>query len=117
MHWCANVVCGDEGVASAVLLRAAAPVAGLEELRAARPAARRDVDLLAGPGRLGQAMGLTRADDGADLVRPSPGAPWLADDGCPPPEVVASPRIGISVGTEALWRFAVAGDPHCSRRR
>jgi DNA-3-methyladenine glycosylase len=116
MHWCANVVCGEPGEAMAVLLRAAAPVAGLDELRAARPAARRDVDLLAGPGRLGQAMGFTRADDGVDLVRPRPGDPWLADDGTPPPPAATSPRIGLSVAQEHPWRWAVVGDPHRSRR-
>ena len=52
MHWCANAVCGDEGWPSAVLLRAAAPIAGLDVMRARRPAARRDRDLLSGPAKL-----------------------------------------------------------------
>ena len=68
MHWCANAVCGDEGEGVAVLLRAAAPLAGLDAMRAARPAARHDRDLCRGPARLCQALGLDRAHDGADLV-------------------------------------------------
>ncbi|MDQ4068365.1 MAG: DNA-3-methyladenine glycosylase, partial [Actinomycetota bacterium] len=69
MHYCANVVCGEDGEASAVLLRALTPVGGLEEMRAARgPAARLDRDLCSGPGKLCQALGLDRSFDGADLV-------------------------------------------------
>ncbi len=68
MHFCANVVCREEGVASAVLLRALAPEEGIEEIRAARPAARRLRDLCSGPARLCQAFSIDRADDGADLV-------------------------------------------------
>src|SRR5690606_12500776 len=58
MHWCANVVCGDDGEGVAVLLRALAPVAGVEAMRAARPRARRDRDLCSGPAKLCQAFGL-----------------------------------------------------------
>ncbi len=68
MHFCANVVCGDEGEAQAVLLRALAPVDGLAAMRAARPAARRDVDLCNGPAKLCQAFDITRELDGSDLV-------------------------------------------------
>ena len=69
MHWCANAVCGDDGEGTAVLLRAAAPLDGLELMHAARgPAVRRDTDLCSGPAKLCQAFGLDRAFDGADLV-------------------------------------------------
>ncbi len=68
MHFCANVVCGEEGDASAVLLRALAPVEGLENMRSRRPAARTDADLCSGPARLCQALGIGRADDGVDLL-------------------------------------------------
>ncbi|MGH9012961.1 MAG: DNA-3-methyladenine glycosylase, partial [Acidimicrobiia bacterium] len=63
MHFCANVVCGASGWASAVLLRAAAPVEGLDAIRARRPAARRERDLCSGPARLAQAVGLVAAHD------------------------------------------------------
>ena len=69
MHWCANVVCGPEGQAGAVLIRALAPLRGLDEMRAARgPVARRDRDLCNGPAKLCQALGITGADNGVDLV-------------------------------------------------
>lgn len=117
MHFCANAVCGADGVSSAVLLRALAPVAGLEEMRVARgPTARRDRDLCSGPAKLCQAFGIDRALDGADLV--DGGEVVVLDDGMPPPVApVRSRRIGISVGVEHEWRWHVAGDPNVSRRR
>jgi DNA-3-methyladenine glycosylase len=116
MHWCANVVSSVEGVGQAVLLRAGAPLAGLDEMRAARPAARRDRDLCSGPARLCQALGIGPADDGADLVRPAPGAPWIGDDGtASPQEPGVSTRIGLSKGIEHPWRWFVPGDPNVSR--
>ncbi|HLK42270.1 MAG TPA: DNA-3-methyladenine glycosylase [Thermoleophilia bacterium] len=124
MHWCANVVCGEKGVARAVLLRAAAPVAGLAELRAARfgssarrpPASQRDRDLCSGPAKLAQAMGLTGEHDGADLVLGDLGVVLAADGIEPPASPGTSTRIGLSAGTEQPWRFFVTGDPNVSRR-
>jgi DNA-3-methyladenine glycosylase len=116
MHWCANVVSGDPELGQAVLLRAGAPLAGLDAMRLARPAARRDRDLTSGPARLCQALGITGLDDGVDLVRPAPGGPWLADDGTPPPvEPAVTTRIGLSKGAEHPWRWFVPGDPNVSR--
>ena len=112
MHWCANVTCGD---GLAVLLRAVAPVAGLDEMRIARPAARSECDLCSGPGKLTQALGVTGLLDGTDLVGEG-GAVALTGDGTPPPEVpVRTPRIGLTVATEHEWRFYVPGDPNVSR--
>ncbi len=68
MHWCANVVCGPEGEAAAVLIRALAPLTGVEEMWEARPAARLERDLCNGPAKLCQALGITGADNGADLL-------------------------------------------------
>lgn len=116
MHWCANVVCGRDGEAGAVLLRAVAPVAGVEEMRAARPRARRDVDLTSGPAKLCQAFGIDGTFDGADLVRADRGVA-LADDGRAPEVAPAtSTRIGLSAGAELPWRWYLPGDPHVSGR-
>jgi DNA-3-methyladenine glycosylase len=117
MHWCANAVCGDEGEGVAVLLRALAPVEGVEAMRAARPPARRDRDLCSGPAKLCQALGLDRAFDGADLVTGDRGV-VIADDGTPPPaEPVRTTRIGLSTGAEHPWRWYVPGDPNVSSPR
>jgi DNA-3-methyladenine glycosylase len=115
MHWCANVVCGPEGTAGAVLLRALAPLSGLEAMWTARPAARRERDLCSGPAKLCQALGLDGHHNGADLCAGDLGV-RLIDDGTPPPEAPASgPRIGLSVGTEAPWRWWRPADPNISR--
>jgi DNA-3-methyladenine glycosylase len=115
MHWCANAVCGEVGEGVAVLLRAAVPLRGLDEMRARRPAARRDRDLCRGPARLCQALGIDGSFDGADLVT-ADRAVTIVDDGTPPPEAPGvGPRIGLSAGADLAWRWWVAGDPHCSR--
>jgi DNA-3-methyladenine glycosylase len=108
MHFCANVVCGPEGEASAVLLRGLTPLTGVEEMRAARgPAARAERDLCSGPGKLCQALGIVRSLDGADLVTGDQGVS-LGDDGtAPPAQPGVSGRIGISVAAEVPWRFYV----------
>lgn len=116
MHWGSNAVCGPVGEGWGVLLRAAEPIHGLEAMRAARAAARRDRDLASGPGRLSQAFGITRALDGADIVTGDRGL-RIMDDGTPPPaEPVAGPRIGISRAVEFPWRWHVLGHPHVSGR-
>ncbi|MGH9120753.1 MAG: DNA-3-methyladenine glycosylase [Acidimicrobiales bacterium] len=118
VHWCANVVCGPGGTASAVLLRALKPISGLEAMRQARwraQANRLDRDLCRGPGRLCQALGIEGADDGADLLAGS--AIALLDDGNPPPPAPgASTRIGVTLAADRLWRFFLTGDPYVSRR-
>ena len=114
MHWCANVVCGEVGEGVGVLLRALEPIAGLELMRAARPKARTDRDLCRGPGRLAQAMGITRADDGSDLRR---GHFRVLDDGlAPPANPEAGPRIGIRVAAHEPWRWHVPGNRFVSGR-
>ncbi|WP_222564728.1 DNA-3-methyladenine glycosylase [Novilysobacter antarcticus] len=113
IHWCANVVCGNEGEGTAVLIRALEPVAGLERMREARTKARRDLDLCRGPARLAQALGITGEDDATDLLS---GPFRLLDDGVPPPPTpVVTTRIGISRATELPWRWYVPDNPHVSR--
>jgi DNA-3-methyladenine glycosylase len=115
MHWCCNTVCGDEDEGSGVLIRALEPVAGIDRMREARPRIRKDRELCSGPARLTQAMGITGEQNGIDLVRARDGYTIL-DDGTPPPEhVPGSARIGIREGTDLLWRWLVAGNPHVSR--
>jgi DNA-3-methyladenine glycosylase len=116
MHWCCNPVCGEDGEGVAVLLRAISPLSGIDAMRAARgPAARRDRDLGNGPAKLCSALGLTGADNGADLVT-GEGGVWIADDGCPPPDDPANGcRIGVSAAAEEPWRWWVLGDEHVSR--
>jgi DNA-3-methyladenine glycosylase len=117
MHWCANAVCGDVGEGVAVLLRAGAPLTGLESMRDLRGrAARRNRDLCSGPAKLCEAFGLDRAFDGADLVTGDRGVTIL-DDGTPPPNHPGTTtRIGLSAGAEHPWRWTVVGDPNLSRR-
>ena len=116
MHWCANVVCGDEGQAMAVLLRALAPEWGADEMRASRPAARVDRDLCNGPGKLCQALAITGLHDGADLCSNRSG-PTVLDDGTPPPERPGTGvRVGLTAGAALPWRWYVAGHPCLSRR-
>lgn len=122
VHWCANVVCGEEGVASAVLLRALEPLTGVAEMASARAARRRDAtapperDLCRGPGNLTTALGIDKKDDGVDLLSPS--SPIrLVDDGTPPPAgsaLARGPRVGISKATDVEWRFWVSGSRYVS---
>ena len=114
MHWCANAVCGDVGDGLGVLIRALEPLAGLERMRAARPRARRDRDLCSGPARLTQAMGITGAQDGIDLVSGSGGFS-LVDDGVAAIGV-AGARVGITRAMDAPWRWHIPGNEHVSKR-
>jgi DNA-3-methyladenine glycosylase len=115
MHWCCNPVCGEAGEGVAVLLRALAPVDGLERMRRARPGCGRDRDLCRGPARLCQAMGIGGAHDGVDLVARDGGF-TIVDDGVPPPDdPVVATRVGLTRGAESPWRWYVRGDPHVSR--
>jgi DNA-3-methyladenine glycosylase len=117
MHWAANVVCGEVGSASAVLLRAGAPVEGIDVMRQRRPAARRDRELCSGPARLTQALGITGADNGTNLLR---GPLRLLDDGTPPPRRPRrSTRVGLSPGRGDgyRWRWFVRDEPNVSPGR
>jgi DNA-3-methyladenine glycosylase len=112
MHWCANVVCGPAGSASAVLVRAGEIVDGLESARSRRPAARVDRDLARGPARLCQALAIGRDQNGHDLtVAPltlEPG-PAVALD-----IVENGPRVGLREAADRPWRFWLRSEPTVS---
>nr|KEP23694.1 DNA-3-methyladenine glycosidase [Georgenia sp. SUBG003] len=117
MHWCANLVCGTQGTASALLLRGAEVVAGVEVARSRRPAARSDRDLARGPARLAQALGLTGADSGLELA--VDGRAELAPRGpVDPSQVRTGPRVGVAGpggdGELYPWRFWIDGEPTVS---
>ena len=114
-HWCMNAVCGPGEQPHAVLLRAAAPLAGIERMRERRGVTLRDRDLCSGPGKLGQAFGVDRAFDGADLVR---GRLRIVDDGvAPPARPGVSRRVGLGVdkGEELLLRYFLPDNDYVSR--
>ena len=113
MHWCANLVCGVPGEASAVLLRALEPVEGLALMRRRRGGAP-DRELCSGPGKLCQALGITRDLDGA-LMRGS-AVVVRASDTDSTPSVLVGPRIGITKAAEWPLRFLIDGSPWSSRK-
>jgi DNA-3-methyladenine glycosylase len=111
IHWCLNLVCDNEGTASAVLLRALEPTCGLDVMQARRGVA--EVRLFcSGPGRLCQALGVTREHDGLPLDDP----PFRLETRGEPVQVVAGPRVGITRAAELPWRYALAGSRYVSRR-
>ncbi|HEU4346261.1 MAG TPA: DNA-3-methyladenine glycosylase [Actinoplanes sp.] len=115
MHFCANVVCGREGEASAVLVRAGDVVDGIEVARLRRMA-RRDRDLASGPAKLMQALALGREANGTSvidgtgpaLLRPPVGAVGPVESG---------PRVGVTSAHDVPWRFWISGDPTVSAYR
>jgi DNA-3-methyladenine glycosylase len=114
MHWCANVVCGPEGVAQAVLLRAGEPVCGTELMAARRPASR-PRDLARGPARLCQALGLAGWANGVSLTS----GPVLLTAGWPVPDdqVTWTGRVGVTSATDRPWRALATGHPNVSPGR
>jgi DNA-3-methyladenine glycosylase len=110
VHWCVNFVCEAEGVADAVLIRALEPTQGLAEMRRRRGL--EDERLLcAGPGRLCQALAITREHDGLPLDRP----PFRLEPRTEPPEIARGPRIGITRAADLPWRYGLAGSRFLSR--
>jgi DNA-3-methyladenine glycosylase len=110
MHWCANVVCGSEGTASAVLLRAGEIVTGADVAQARRPAARTFRDLARGPARLAQCLGLNAATNGVDLCDPASPVRLVSLPSRRARSVTAGPRVGIVAAAERPWRFWLDGD-------
>ncbi|MCZ2814489.1 DNA-3-methyladenine glycosylase [Modestobacter sp. VKM Ac-2984] len=112
VHWCANVVVGPAGRASAVLMRAGEVLVGESLAASRRPAARVPRDLARGPARLTQALAIGPDDRGTDLLDPA--SPVRLHAGPAPAGISAGPRVGISVATELPWRFWETDAPSVS---
>lgn len=109
MHHCANVVCGPDGEASAVLLRAGEVVEGIETARARRPRST-DRDLARGPARLCSALALDLTHNGLDLA-----ARLVLGPPPDPADISTGPRVGLRLAADRPWRFWLTGDPTVSR--
>jgi DNA-3-methyladenine glycosylase len=114
IHVCANVSCGPDGVAAAVLLRAAAIDAGLDVAQDRRGAAVRTVALARGPGNLCSALGITMADNEIDLLDPKSPVRLILNEA---QGAVSGPRVGISQAADRPWRLWLAGRPEVSAYR
>ena len=120
MHWCANVVCARDGVCEAVLLRAGEPVCGIDLMRGRRGGVANPRLLASGPARLTQAMGISKRDDGATLLR---GGHFFCardevTDSIQGSAVAQTTRVGLAAGRgdDLPWRFVIRGHPYASRR-
>jgi DNA-3-methyladenine glycosylase len=110
IHWCLNFVCEPEGSAGAALIRALAPTEGLGLMRRRRGV--KDERLLcAGPGRLCEALAITGAHNGLDLLRP----PFELRLRKETPQIAVGPRIGITKAAELPWRYGLKGSRYLSR--
>ena len=123
-HYCLNVSCMPEGYGEGVLFRAMEPVAGIEVMAEARglaldsPLRTSQLRLISsGPGRMSEALSITRErDNGKDMTSRRSDL-YFADDGYRPGRIVTTPRIGIRKAVEELLRFVIAGNPYVSGRR
>jgi DNA-3-methyladenine glycosylase len=110
IHWCVNFVCEAEGSASAVLIRAIEPTAGLAAMKRRREVKEERL-LCSGPGRLCEALGISRAQDGLALDKP----PFELRARSQKPEIVAGVRIGITKAADLPWRFGLKGSRYLSK--
>ena len=110
IHWCPNFVCEGEGSASAVLIRAIEPTQGIPAMRRRR-GLKEDRLLCSGPGKLCEALGITRTQNGLPLDRP----PFELRARREKPEIVAGVRIGITKAADLPWRFGLKGSRYLSK--
>ncbi|WP_308121145.1 DNA-3-methyladenine glycosylase [Paractinoplanes bogorensis] len=113
MYFCANLVCGEEGRAAAVLLRAGEVIEGFPYARERRPAARKDHDLASGPGKLMQVLALDRGANGTSVIDGTGPLTLRAGDRKPGP-IEAGPRVGVTSAHDVAWRFWIRDDPTVS---
>lgn len=110
IHWCLNFVCEEEGSASAVLIRALEPIAGIPTMRRRRGL--KDERLLcSGPGKLGEALAITHVQNGLPLDKP----PFELRARTEPVEICVGPRIGITKAAEMPWRYGLKGSRFLSK--
>ena len=116
LHMMLNLVCGPEGVAEAVLIRALEPVEGVDTMRLNRGGMAQTRQLTNGPGKLAQALALTRIDHNGLDVTDLGGELSVLPYAFPAFEMVETTRIGISQGVDLPWRYYVRGNAYVSRR-
>jgi DNA-3-methyladenine glycosylase len=114
IHVCANVVCATDGLAAAVLLRAAAVESGRDVAQARRGASIRYPGLARGPGNLCAALGITLADNGIDLFDANSPVRLQLNDAI---EAASGPRVGVSQAADRPWRLWLSGRPEVSAYR
>lgn len=119
-HYCFNVSCLEDGVAGGVLFRALEPLRGIDEMATARgcaPSSLTDLrKLTSGPGRLAEALGITRLRDNEKDLTSAKSDLWIADDGSPAPRVKVTPRIGITKAADRPLRYIIPGNRFVSGR-
>ena len=117
MHMMLNLVCQDDGVAEAVLVRALEPLEGVETMRSLRGGLTNTVQLTNGPGKLAAAIALTRQeDDGVDVTDPKGRLRIVPGEIVPDDRIVDSKRIGITQGADLPWRYYIRGSAYVSRK-
>lgn len=123
-HYCLNVSCMPEGYGEGVLFRAMEPVSGVAEMATARglelglPPSPSQLRLISsGPGRMSEALGITRARDNAKDLTSRKSDLWFADDGYSPEKILATPRIGITKAVDEPLRFIITGNLFVSGKR
>lgn len=116
LHMMLNLVCAPEGIAEAVLIRAIEPVEGIEAMRRNRGSILETRLLTNGPGKLAQALALTRlSHNGLDVTDPVSELQVMPNE-YPTFEIVTGKRIGITQGMESLWRYYIRDNPYVSRK-
>lgn len=117
VHWCFNIVCGADGEAAAVLIRAGEVIEGLDLARKRRGEVS-DRDLARGPARLGTALGVGVEANGTSMIDGS-GPLSLTPPACPvdPALISAGPRVGVAAAHDVPWRFWITGNPTVSPYR
>lgn len=124
-HYCLNVSCMPKGDAGCVLFRSLEPIVGIQEMSRYRhlelppgPRITQLRSLTSGPGRLAQALAISRTrDNGKDMTNPELSDLWMADDGWTPKRIAVTPRVGITKAKDEPLRYVVSGNPFVSGKR